>query len=95
MAEFQKVAKEFKRMCSEHPGCDGCPFEHPHKDVVCSAWAMRNPKEGEQKIMEWTAKHPIKTNRDKFKEVFGLDYLDPLPGGGIAWLAAEYKGGKG
>lgn len=93
MAEFQKVMEERQRMCNSYTICRQCRIDAIRNDV-CDVWIARNPKEAEQIIMEWAAEHPTKTNRDKFKEVFGIDYLDPLPGGGSAWLTAEYKGGQ-
>ena len=95
MAEFQKVMSEFSRLCKGR-SCDDCPIrEKVNEDmgIYCSVWVKNHPEEAETIIMKWAAEHPIITNRDKFKEVFGLDYLDPLPGG-CAWLTAEYKGGQ-
>ena len=95
MAEFQKVANERKRMCDSYEICiNGCPLGKAANGAICSSWMFANPVLAEDAIMKWAAEHPIKTNRDKFKEVFGFDYLDPLPGGGSAWLTAEYKGGR-
>ena len=92
MAEFKTVIKNFKRICESYKVCEGCPLT---KDgSLCSRFMIEYPEEAEHTIMQWAAEHPMITNRDKFKEVFGLDYLDPLPGGGSAWLTAEYKGGQ-
>ena len=93
MAEFVKVMEERQRMCNSYTICRQCRIDAIRNDV-CDVWIARNSKEAEQIIMEWAAEHQIKTNRDKFKEVFGIDYFDPLPGGGSAWLTAEYKGGQ-
>lgn len=31
------------------------------------------PEEAEKIIMNWAKEHPVKTNADKFKEVFGVE----------------------
>ena len=95
MAEFQKVMSELRRLCAKRD-CGNCPIGEGAKNdkAFCSVWVTNHPEEAERIIMQWSLEHPIKTNRDKFKEVFGLDYLDSLPGGCSAWLTAEYKGGQ-
>lgn len=93
MAEFQKIAKERERMCESFKGCKECPMYNLTQGNFCGTKILNHPEESERIIMQWAAKHQIKSNRDKFKEVFGLDYFDPLLDGGSAWLTAEYKGG--
>ena len=96
MAEFKTVMGEFQRLCSERK-CGSCPVGNEvfnERASYCCVWVKNHPEEAERIIMQWAAKHPIVTNRDKFIEVFGLDYFDPLPGGVSAWLMAEYKGGQ-
>lgn len=83
MAEFQMVVSEYQRM--NRTGYLKANYDE---------WVLQHPEQAEKIIMEWAAEHQIKTNRDKFKEVFGIDYFDPLPGGVSAWLTAEYKGGQ-
>lgn len=91
MAEFQKVVQTLKRICFGR-SCGKCPLHEASGGANCNIWIKENSCEVEALIMQWAAEHPLITNRDKFKEVFGLDYLDPLPGGCSAWLTAEYKG---
>ena len=96
MAEFKTVMREFQRLCYERK-CGLCPVGNRvfnERESYCCVWVKDHPEEAERIIMQWAAEHPLKTNRDKFKEVFGLDYFESLPGGCSAWLTAEYKGGQ-
>ena len=92
MAEFKTVVKNYKRMCDSYKVCEGCPLTKD--ESICSRFMVEYPEKAEHTIMQWAARHPIKTNRDKFKEVFGVDFTEPLPGGFNAWLTAEYKEGQ-
>ena len=96
MAEFVKIANEYKRLCDAFETCKDCPLNDLVKNTPnCETGVFRRyPEDAESIIMQWATEHPIKTNRDKFKEVFGLDYFDPFPGGCSAWLTDEYKGGQ-
>lgn len=50
--------------------CTDCPFN----EKVCSAGtAIRNAYEAIDLVENWAKEHPIKTNADKFKEVFGFE----------------------
>ena len=90
MAEFKTVVKNYKRMCDSYKVCEGCPLT---KDgSICSRFMIEYPEEAEHTIMQWAARHPIKTNRDKFKEIFGVEYYDLLlMHGYVSWLDEEYK----
>lgn len=97
MAEFTKVVSEGKRLCKECTKCDSCPigFERYKRQLDCGEFIKYYPEETEQIIMQWSAEHPIMTNRRKFEEVFGKDLLklcvvDPL-GDVLKWLDEEYK----
>ena len=95
MAEFKTVMGEFQRLCSERK-CGSCPVGNEvfnARATYCCVWVKNHPEEAERIIMQWAAEHQIKSNRDKFKEVFGFDYFDPILDGCGAWLTAEYKGG--
>lgn len=91
MAEFQKIAKESKRICETYKTCDGCPIKTVNKGVLCLEWILRNPEEAESIIMKWTSEHPITTNGMKFREVFGVDCTEPILCDFDGWLDAEYK----
>lgn len=94
MANFVEVIREYKRMCKKYRNCmDGCPLQ----DSKCMADRpdifLINPEKAEQIIMQWAAEHPVKTNRMKFREVFGMESV--LMDEDIAdWLDQEYKGGQ-
>lgn len=74
MAEFTEVMKHRKRMCTQYEKhrCDSCPLNDV-KEGTCANFLIENTQEAEEIIMEWAEEHPIKTNADKFKEVFGVD----------------------
>ena len=42
---------------------------------MCRAWMYEHPEELERIVMRWMAENPIVTNRMKFMEVFGFDFL--------------------
>lgn len=99
MAEFTKVAKEYSRLCSAYPSCHDldkeCPMNKARdKAYVCRYWTLCiDPEKAEEVIMNWAKENPVKTNRDKFKEVFGFDpvILDIWNQRGGEWLFEEYK----
>ena len=68
MAEFVEVMKQKKRMCNDCEQVNMC-----HKCYGSMNYINQNPQEAEEIIMKWASEHPIKTNADKFKEVFGLE----------------------
>lgn len=91
MAEFVKVAAEMKRICRRYAGfCKECPLGSAPS---CRNWVLAQPEEAEQIIMEWAAENPIKTNRDKFREVFGYDLTEKFFMGSKVkdWYNAEYQ----
>lgn len=91
MAEFQKIAKEYQRLCDAFETCEGCPLVDLVKTTPnCETGVFRRyPEEAEDIIMQWAVEHPIKTNRDKFREVFGMDLV--VTGDTSKWLDEEYK----
>lgn len=92
MADFKEVAKQYARMCNNFNGCEGCPINEIRlKSYVCRYWTLAiDPEKAEEVVMQWAKEHPLMTNRDKFKEVFGFDpIVDRLDA--ITWFAAEYK----
>lgn len=95
MAEFTKVANEYQRMC-DNTGCVTCPINAERDGVACGYWILRNPEKTEGIVMKWSIDHPIKTNKMKFKEVFGFDYTDEFCATyrETEWLNAEYKEGQ-
>jgi len=95
MAEFKEVIKQFNRMCGEHKWCNTCQISTNRTIYTCFRWLTENPTKGEEIIMEWAEEHPLMTNRNKFKEVFGIDFTD-LFALGISrdllnWLEKEYN----
>lgn len=93
MGEFAKVIKDFDRMCN-NINCGECTLKNDSKS--CGTFIRENPEDAEKRIAKWAAEHPIKTNRMRFKEVFGFDYTDEFCATykETEWLNAEYKGGQ-
>ena len=90
MAElFVKVAKELTRMCNTYEHCYDCPINKvKDKAYACRYWVLlQNPEKAEEVIMKWAKEHSVKTNRDKFREVFGMDIITYQDD----WANQEYK----
>lgn len=75
MAEFQEVMKHRNRICEYYARCIGCPLsiETNGTEYGCVDFEMKCPQQAEEIIMKWAEEHPVQTNADKFKEVFGID----------------------
>lgn len=74
MAEFTEVMKAKRRMCFGIL-CDYCPISSNNNSagIECGNFMMEHMEDAEEIIMKWAKEHPIKTNADKFKEVFGYN----------------------
>lgn len=101
--EFQEFCKKRLRMCEAihdrdcglcHPSFGGCH--------TCEQRCIANPERAEEIVEQWAKEHPIITNSDKFKEVFGkpiesygAPYLNALivcnETTSLEWLQMEYK----
>ena len=94
MAEFQRVAKERERMCETSKGCKECPLHYLTEGNFCGTKILNHAEESERVIMKWASEHPIKTNRQKFKDVFGFEFTDRVAESQYhrEWLDAEYEG---
>ena len=87
MAEFAKVATEMTRMCRHYEGfCKECPLGFA---ASCRNWVLTQSKQAEEIIMEWAAENPPKTNGNKFREVFGYDFVKAVYADD--WYNTEYK----
>lgn len=75
MAEFYEVIKRRKRMCESYEYCQDCGLSayKNGKNLDCDIFVIKHPQEAEKIIMAWEKERPIKTNADKFKEVFGIE----------------------
>lgn len=73
MAEYVEVLKQKERMCKSVDSCGECPLNRL-SDIECKHYLLANPTEAEEIIMNWAKEHPVKTNADKFKEVFGVKH---------------------
>ena len=78
MAEFTEVMKQKNRiheffMNKGH--CMDCPISYYNNGccAACTTLLVDYPQEAEEIIMNWAKENPIITNKDKFKEIFGVD----------------------
>lgn len=77
--------KELRRMCDTLNDdascrCGWCEFSKAGVDCT----EPDDPEEAVHIVEEWSKAHPIQTNTDKFKEVFGFE-----PCTDMAWAAAN------
>lgn len=72
---YQEAFRIRKRMCKILGAdcCRDCPLdiENNGKGTNCDTFMEAYTDLAESILKKWAAKHPIKTNRDKFIEVFG------------------------
>lgn len=71
-----KYLIEKLRMCKNCSCCQAvpnqCPLSKAKKQFNCSDWVEMHPTEAVAIVEKWSKEHPVKTNADKFKEVFGF-----------------------
>lgn len=75
MAEFQEVMKIQKRICDYYKGeCSKCTLSISNNgfNYFCDEFRNYCPQQAEEIILHWAEEHPVQTNADKFKEVFGF-----------------------
>lgn len=96
VAEFVRV---HQRMCDNYDLCRGCPMDG--KCNPCTEAVYKDPQGVVEIVEKWAKEHPVQTNWDKFKEVFGrMGYPDLVraePGVTIyasAWWDEPYKAPK-
>lgn len=83
MMDAVKYLKAMDRMCKSHETCGECGLAFG-KEEGCGRYVFDHPAEAVRIVEEWSKAHPIQTNADKFKEVFGFEpYAD------MAWAAAN------
>ena len=103
---YQEAMEIRKRLClSMRDVCGNCPLSLNNNGMTlhCDDFMMDHPDMAEPILKEWLAEHPVKTNRDKFIEVFGsklvfkddscgglCDSIDEVPCGSCNWWWQEY-----
>ena len=95
--EAMELLKEYRRMCSDGIHfCEGCPL----KNKQCLSTGIRNKTDGEfltitSTVEQWSKEHPIITNAQKFKEVFGGEAIYAISSPNVQalkdWLGEPYK----
>lgn len=87
MADFVEVIKIRKRMC-ESIRCNECGLSGVNngKGTGCENFSTRHPEQAQEIILKWAEERPIKTNADKFREMFGLAEEEFNPATGCSYL---------
>ena len=97
---YQEVTSIYKRLC-EHQhkkdSCRECPVSSfkNYTNKVCRDFIIDNSDIAEPILKKWAAEHPVKTNRDKFTEVFGkceFVICSVVPCSKCDWWDQEYVG---
>ena len=75
-----KFLKEHKRICQIYCHsltCTECPLEDCNNGlgIPCDTLFNEHPEAVVRVVEEWSKAHPIQTNMDKLKEVFGVANL--------------------
>lgn len=89
-----KFFKERERMC-EKSSCINCPLGRTSRNSKdsCGDFIRKSPEEAVPIVEQWGKEHPVMTNEQKFREVFGETHsLVKAPS---EWWVAEYKEPKG
>lgn len=71
---FAEAMKIRKRLCtSMRDVCENCPLSSYNNYTAkpCDDFMTDHPDMAEPILKKWVTAHPVKTNRDKFTEVFG------------------------
>lgn len=69
--EYIKIKKKMTDNCKI--SCLDCPlYQYRDKNLPCTLFQNDYPEKAEAIVKEWAKAHPIKTNEQKFREVFGV-----------------------
>lgn len=87
--------KESNRMCESFENCHECPLNMASRkyEETCRFMTKTHPAEVVEVIEQWSKEHPIITNAQKFKEVFGFSVEDKytMRSDVTDWLNKPYK----
>ena len=79
--EALEFLKETQRMCSSYKECTDCPLKELASFAgykACRIYMLNECEKAISAVDAWSKKHPIITNAQKFKEVFGEKTIDQL-----------------
>ncbi len=98
--EAIKFLREAQRMCNEYACYNGCPI-YGDEECVFSEITAQSPERLEDivaTVEAWIETHPIKTNAQKLKEMFGNKAIYAISSPNVQalkdWLDEPYKGPK-
>jgi len=69
--EVIEFLKEYNRMCTMYKSCRGCPLEMDNC-AFCNEMSEKQIINIIDKTEQWSKEHPLVTNAQKFKKVFGF-----------------------
>lgn len=86
-----KFIKEYKRMCKNYQSCLDCPLakENNGHEIYCTDFMTEFTEKTFEIVSKWSDNHHPITNRKKFLEVFGINFVDAILE--TNWLDDEYK----
>lgn len=101
---YQEATSIYKRLCKHQhkkDSCKECPVSSfkNHTNKVCRDFIINHSDIVEPILKEWATEHPVKTNRDKFIEVFGeiqkyddkcKNHCSTIPCKSCNWWKQEY-----
>ena len=91
--EFKEFAKLQVRMCVKNFACRECPMyaEFCNSEFwtanKCREASYLNPEKAEEIVRRWADEHPLVTNRQKFREVFGREIRQSAGVTRLAWIS--------
>lgn len=97
MMDAVKYITEKERMCKAQGlpvrdrRCDGCPLlraANARNQLLCIDLIKGYPEIAVGVVEKWSREHPIKTNKEKFFEDFGIDADFDITD---KWWGEEYK----
>ena len=93
--EAIEFLKEYNRMCTMHKSCRGCPLEMDNCAGCGDEFSEKQIINIIEKTEQWRKEHPLVTNAQKFKEVFGGEAIYAISSPNVQalkdWLDEPYK----
>jgi len=92
--EAFKFLQEYSRMCKVNKHCSGCPLNET-TCAICSDLSEEQMINIVEKTEQWSKEHPIVTNAQKLKEMFGNRAIYAISSPNVQtikdWLDEPYR----
>ena len=93
--EAIEFLKEYNRMCTMYKSCRRCPLEMDNCVGCGDEFSEKQIINIIEKTEQWSKEHPLVTNAQKFKEVFGGEAIYAISSPNVQalkdWLDEPYK----